>query len=124
MARNRKNQSAAIRFGPALRALGLCLFIGSAAVGYVWQRNQIDQLGRQITAKEKRLAELRYQNKLVRDNLAELQSPQRLQEKVRELNLGLMPPSPLDVWRLSEPGRDVPTGEFALPGQIRQLARR
>jgi hypothetical protein len=45
MAKNRKNQSAAIRFGPALKALGLCLLIGGAAVGYVWQKNQIDQLG-------------------------------------------------------------------------------
>ena len=122
MAKNRKNQSAVIRFGPALKAVGLCLFIGGAAVGYVWQRNQIDQLGRNITAQEKRLGELHYQNKKLRDQLAILHSPARLQEKVVELNLGLMPPSPRDVWRLSEPG-ERPTGELPV-APVRQLAIR
>jgi hypothetical protein len=36
MAKNRKNQAAAIRFGPALKASFLCLLIGGSAVGYVW----------------------------------------------------------------------------------------
>ena len=39
MAKNLKNQAAAIRFGPALKASFLCLLIGGAAVGYVWQKN-------------------------------------------------------------------------------------
>lgn len=107
MARNRKNQAGAIRFGPALRAAGLCLLIGGAAVGYVWQRNQIDQLGRQMAANEKRLMELREQNKKLRDQLAILHSPARLQQKVQELNLGLMPPSPRDVWQLPAPNAPV-----------------
>jgi hypothetical protein len=50
MAKNRKNQSAAIRFYPALKALFLCLLIAGLALGYVWQKSQIYQLGRQITA--------------------------------------------------------------------------
>ena len=41
MARNRKNQSAVVRFGPAVKALLLCLFIGGSGVGYVWQQNQL-----------------------------------------------------------------------------------
>ena len=45
MARNRKYQSAAIRFGPALKALLLCLLIGGSGVGYVWQKDQIIRLG-------------------------------------------------------------------------------
>ena len=48
MAKNRKNQSAAIRFGPALKAFG-CIDRG-ASLGYVWQKSQIDQLGRQRVA--------------------------------------------------------------------------
>ena len=45
MARNRKYQSAANRFGPALKAFLLCLLIGGPGVGYVWQKDQISQLG-------------------------------------------------------------------------------
>ena len=122
MAKNRKNQSAAIRFGPALKALGLCLLIGGAAVGYVWQKNQIDQLGRQIKQRETRLAELRDQNKKLRDQMAMLQSPARLQQKMLELNLGLVPPSPRDVWRLAEPVVR-PVGELDR-APLRQLAAR
>jgi len=45
MARNRKSQSAAIRFGPALKAFLLCLLIGGSGIGYVWQKDQIGRLG-------------------------------------------------------------------------------
>ncbi len=58
MAKNRKNQSAAIRFGPALKALFLCLLIAGSAVGYVWQKSQIYQLGQQIRQREIRLTQL------------------------------------------------------------------
>lgn len=122
MAKNRKNQSAAIRFGPALKAFGLCLLIGGASLGYVWQKNQIDQLGRQRIARELRLAELRDQNKKLRDQLAMLQSPARLQQKIVELNLGLVPPSPREVWRLGEP-LVRPMGETDR-APLRQLAAR
>lgn len=111
MARNRKNESVALRFGPALKAFGLCMLLGGAAVGYVWQRSQIDELGRQITEREKKLAEIREQNKKMRDNLAILRSPGRLEQKLKDLNLGLVLPQPVDVWRVSEPVAPVP-GEF------------
>ena len=74
MARNRKNQSAAVRFGPALKALLLCLFIGGSGVGYVWQQNQLLELGRQKVEKEKRRDGLRAQNDLLARQLAGLQS--------------------------------------------------
>lgn len=126
MAKNRKNQSAAIRFGPALKAVGLCLLLGGAAVGYVWQRSQIDLLGRKMTALELKLGQLRDQNKKLRDQMAILQSPARLQEKVQQLNLGLVPPSPRDVWRVAEPTVTptlVPAGESDR-APLRQLASR
>ncbi len=58
MAKNRKNQSAAIRFGPALAAFFVCFVIAGSAVGYVWQKGQIYQLGKQIRRNEIRLAQL------------------------------------------------------------------
>lgn len=120
MARNRKNESVALRFGPALKAFGLCVLIGGAAVGYVWQKSQIDQLGRQIREREIKLAEIREQNKKLRDQLAILRSPGRLEQKLVDLKLGLVLPAPGDVWRVSEP---VAPGEFpAVQAQHPRLA--
>jgi len=122
MAKNRKNQSVVLRFGPALKALGLCVLIGGAAVGYVWQKNQIDQLFRQIKERELKTAELRDQNKKLREQLAILQSPARLEQKLKDLNLGLVQPSARDVWKVAEPViRSV--GEPVIT-PVRQLAAR
>ena len=94
MAKNRKNQSAAIRFYPALKALFLCLLIAGLALGYVWQKSQIYQLGRQITACESRLMQIRDENQRLGDQLAILRSPVMLDQRVRELGLGLVPAKP------------------------------
>ena len=107
MAKNRKNQSAAIRFSPALKALFLCFMIAGLAVGYVWQKGQIYQLGRQITTCESRLVQLRDENQKLVDQLAVLRSPVMLDQRVRELKLGLVPAQPMQICRLAEP----PTNE-------------
>jgi len=103
MAKNRRHQSAAIRFGPALKALLLCALIGGSGVGYVWQKGQINELGQQIAKRERALARLRDQNKKLRDQLAMLRSPAQLEQRVRELNLGLGLPQPSQIFRLIEP---------------------
>jgi hypothetical protein len=103
MAKNRKNQSAAIRFYPALKALFLCLLIAGLALGYVWQKSQIYQLGRQITACESRLIQIRDENQKLSDQLAVLRSPVMLDQRVRELKLGLVPAQPMQICQLVEP---------------------
>jgi cell division protein FtsB len=103
MAKNRKHQSAAIRFGPALKAFLLCLLIGGSGVGYVWQKNQIDQLGQQIRKREIHLKELQDQNEKLRRQMAYMKSPPFLEARIKELNLGLVPPQPSQVWYLKEP---------------------
>ena len=103
MAKNRKNQSAAIRFGPALKALFLCLLIAGSAVGYVWQKSQIYQLGQQIRQREMRLARLQNDDQKLGDQLSILRSPTMLDRRARELNLGLAPAQPMQVLRLAEP---------------------
>lgn len=117
MAKNRKYQSAAVRFGPALKALLLCGLIGGSGVGYVWQKSQIDELGRQIKLREIRLGELQTQNKKASDQLAVLRSPIMLKKRVEELKLGLVEPQHAQIWRLAEPvvlpdteGRDAEAG--------------
>ncbi|HEX5219360.1 MAG TPA: hypothetical protein VFZ59_07305 [Verrucomicrobiae bacterium] len=103
MAKNRKNESVAVRFGPALKAFLTCLLIGGAAVGYVWQKSQIDELGRQVTKREQQLRELNIQNKKLRGHLATLRSPAQLTERLQKLKLGLVMPQPNQVYQLPEP---------------------
>lgn len=112
MARNRRNQSAAIRFGPALKALLLCLLIGGSGIGYVWQKGQLTDLGRQIKEREIRLGELRQMNERLKNGREMLLLPRMLKLRIEELNLGLVPPEPTQVWRLTEP---LP--EFEEPAQ-------
>ena len=107
MARNRKNQSAAIRFGPALKALVLCLLSVGAGVGYVWQKDQIDRLGQQIHKREIRLNELIEENENRKKQLANMRSPAFLEMRIKDLNLGLVPPQPTQIWVLAEPGREL-----------------
>jgi hypothetical protein len=106
MARNRKYQSAAIRFGPALKALLFCLLIGGSGVGYVWQKNQIYQLGQEIKKREVYLFKLEDQNKKSRNQLGELRTPTEIEKRILKENLGLAPAQPSQVWRLTEPGSD------------------
>ena len=108
MARNRKYQSAAIRFGPALKALLLCLLIGGSGVGYVWQKNQIDQLGQQIKKREMCLEKLEDQNEKLKNQLGTMRTVQYLEKRIKELNLGLAAPQQSMVWRLVEPPRELP----------------
>ena len=78
MARNRKSQSAAARFGPALKAFLLCAMIGGSGIGYVWQQDQIDRLGKQMKSREIRLGQLEDQNDKLSKQLATMRGPQYL----------------------------------------------
>jgi hypothetical protein len=85
---------------PILLTVFLCALFASLGVGYVWYRNQIDVLGRQIRDDEKRLADLQRQNRTRRDQLATLCSPVALEARVKKLNLGLEPPALSQIIRL------------------------
>jgi cell division protein FtsB len=118
MAKNRKNQAAAIRFGPALKASFLCLLIGGSAVGYVWQKNEIYRLGQQIRQREAKLAQLQSDNKRFSDQISILHSPVMLDQRAKELNLGLAPATPMQVVRLTE------TPVVPEKNNLRQFAQR
>ena len=125
MARNRKYRcgQAGIRFGPALKALLLCLLIGGSGIGYVWQKNQIYQLGQQIKKRESCLIKLEDQNEKLRKQLGLLRSPQYLEKRIKEWNLGLAPPQSSQVWRLNEPtreaGKQAPERQFAAQSAVK-----
>jgi cell division protein FtsB len=117
MARNRKNNSTAIRFGPALKAFLLCLLIGGSGVGYVWQKNQILELGRQFKKQETKLKELKDQNEKLRGQLATLRNPRVVEQRIKELNLGLVYPKEFQIKRLDEPT------SFAAPPETQSAGR-
>lgn len=106
MARNRKYRSAAIRFGPALKAFLLCLIIGGSGVGFVWQKNQIYELGKQIKQREQRLRGLEQDGEKMKKQLATMRTVQSLEDSIKKLNLGLAQPQMSQVWHLVEPSRD------------------
>jgi cell division protein FtsB len=120
MAGNRKKQSAAIRFGPALKAAFFCLLIAGSAIGYVWQKNEIYGLSQQIRQSELRLKQMADGNEKLRLKLADLHSPPMLDQRARELKLGLAPAQPMQVWRLPEPSAALPENHLS----ARQLAAR
>jgi cell division protein FtsB len=107
MSRNRKNQSAAIRLAPAMKAALLCAFIGGSAIGYVWQKNQIIELGRTIKAREGQLGQLRAANLQLSKQVMTLRSPSYIERRIRELNLPLALPAQAQILRLVE----MPVGE-------------
>ncbi len=119
MPKMKKSQSSAIRFGPVLKVFFLCFLIAGSAVGYVWQKSQIFQLGREIRQREIQLSQLASENQKLTDQLAILRSPMVLDQRERQLNLGLAPAQPGQVFRLPEPVLAPPN---AVPA--RQLAQR
>lgn len=120
MARNRKSQSAAVRFAPALKAFMLCLFIGGSGVGYVWYKNQVAVLGQQIKERENRLAELQRKNKMARAQLDALCSPVALDARVKKLNLGLIAPPVSQIVRLMESPLEIAGSESPQAMDLRQ----
>ena len=103
MARNRRSQSGAVWIIPVFKAGLLCLLLGGSSVGYVLQKNKIFELGQQIHKREVHLERLKRDNKLRANQLADLQLPHKLAERVRDQRLGLIPPPAGQVIWLAEP---------------------
>jgi hypothetical protein len=120
VAKNRRCQTAGLRFGPALKAFVFCALIGGSGIGYVWQKDQISRLGAQIKHREQRLSYLKEENEKKKKQLAELLMPKNLQMRIKELNLGLAEAQQSQIWRLREPlpatARTNP-GEYASRGE-------
>jgi hypothetical protein len=117
MGRNRKHQAAAVRFGPALKAVLLCVCLGGSGVGYVWQKAVIDHVGQEIKKRELQLRAYEDENVKLRQQLATMRSDRVLESRIKDLNLGLMMPAPAQVWRLPEPSAP-PAAELENEGRF------
>jgi hypothetical protein len=96
------------------------MLIAGSAIGYVWQKNEIYRLSQQISQSEHQLKQMTDGNEKLRVKLADLRSPLMLDQRARELNLGLAPAQPMQVWRLPEPPAAPPESDLS----ARQLAAR
>lgn len=101
MGRNRKHGSA-VRFVPAVKAALICMLLGGSAIGYVYQKNQIFDLGKQIQQRERHLGELRENNARLNKTLQTLNSTLYLEERVKKLNLGLVQPAQSQILTIVE----------------------
>ncbi len=103
MAKNRKNSAGGgVRFGPAVKAFFICLLIGSLGVTFVWQKRQIYSLGVKTEQLEKKLATIKRENEMRRQQMAMLNSLPYLDARVKELKLGLGVPTPDQILTLVE----------------------
>ena len=100
MASNRKAQSAAVRFGPAVKAFLLCSLVAGAGVGYVNQKNTIHLLSDQIGKLEKQRDRQRLHRQILLRKWTALNSPNELAAQVQRMNLDLAPTSGGEVSRL------------------------
>lgn len=114
MSRNRKSQTAAMRFGPAVGALLLCIALAGTGWCYLWQKGQVSQLGRQVKERERAFETLRIQNDKLREQLASLRKAESLRRRVVELGLGLTQPAQGQVESLAEPPASSPPSSSAL----------
>lgn len=103
-----KIQAAAIWFPPALKAVVLCGFIFGSAIGYVWQKNRLGELGQRIHEKEDQLVRLRDANDGFAMQLRMLQSRAYLERRVRELNLDLAKPQESQILVIIEAPSGLP----------------
>lgn len=117
MRKNRKHGSA-VRFVPALKAALLCMLLGGSAIGYVYQKNQIIELGKQIQAREKRLTQVANDNKKLEKMIEALCSTTALEDRVRKMNLGLVQPVQSQILTIVEvPPMPAPRDEQLTPEQ-------
>jgi len=91
----------------------LCLIIGGSGIGYVWQKNQIVELWKQISAREAKLRMLADQNDKMQNQMAGMTTVSAIEGKIRDYNLGLSAPPQSQIWHLKEPAREstAPPGD-------------
>ncbi len=117
-------------FGPAVKALLLCLFVGGSGLGYTWQKGQIEELGHKIKEQEARLEELRRHNKNRVDAIQQFVSPFLLDQKAAAYFPELTRPGHQQVVTLWEPragareqAAPVPAPAVPPVAGVRQFAR-
>ncbi|MGY8653857.1 MAG: hypothetical protein ACKVJX_09565 [Verrucomicrobiia bacterium] len=98
----RTARNTGVEIGHALKVFCFCLFVGAASVGYLYQKNQLEKLGNEISDKELRLNQLKQENADDQEELAWRQTHRYLDKRVQQLGLGLVEPREEQILRLEE----------------------
>ena len=101
MGRNRKNGSATWLV-PGVKAALICLLLGGSAIGYVYQKNQLIELGKQIQKREQQLKTVSESSAHWQRTLLTLQSAYYLESRVKELKLALAQPAQAQILTIVE----------------------
>lgn len=111
MGRNRRIGSATWLV-PGVKAAAICVLLGGSAIGYVYQKNQLIELGKQIQKGEQTLKSINDNNARLQRQLATLQSAYYLEQRNKQLNLGLVQPAQSQILTIVEvPATAAPKGQ-------------
>ena len=94
---------AVISIGWLVRCASLCLIIGAASVGYLFQKEALHHKADLVDRLERELRTLERENELRRQEYASLISPKHLEAEVQRRQLNLAPPSPDHILSLPMP---------------------
>lgn len=106
---NQRKAAAQARANFAIRAALLTLLGGATALGYVWEKHKIYQLGNEIRLREQELETLRKRQAVLQVQLAQLKAPRAIWEKAQRWDLGLVVPREAQIVRLPKPIGYPPT---------------
>jgi hypothetical protein len=109
----RRSQTSSGLFVAAIQVLIVCGVIGAIGVGYLWQQKQIHLLAETYKQCGQELQRLQRENRLRRSELDHLRLVPVIENRVKEMNLGLGPAQPEQIVRLVEvsstpPGNPIP----------------
>ena len=79
---------------------------GSVGLGTVWLRHQISKTANATKETERQIAAIERQIAESTARLAAVQSPEMLEYKNQEMNLGLVPPQDIQIVRIDESPED------------------
>jgi hypothetical protein len=98
---------AVISIGWLVRCASLCLLIGAASVGYLFQKEALHHKAEVVEKLERELRLLQRANELKRQEYATLISPKNLEAEVERRKLDLVPPGPDHVLTLPMPAVEL-----------------
>lgn len=112
---------AVISIGWLVRCASLCLLIGAASVGYLFQKESLHHKAETVEKLERDLRLLQRENELRRQEYATLVSPKNLEAEVERRHLDLVPPSPDHILSLPMPSVELVRAKMDQPESRRRI---
>jgi hypothetical protein len=98
-----RRRAVAVKPATVITSIVVCAAICLAGIGYVWAKTQVWSLSREMKKLEVRRDEMKRINEALQRTYAAMCTHERLDARVKELQLGLAAPTPDQMVRLPEP---------------------